>query len=91
MPRSSGTLERSHDAAESFNDALREAAGALRLRPQTWPLWPGRTDVRRRLLQGFPFSVVYLEEPAVIFIVAIAHTSRRPGYWLPRLGPPRIR
>jgi plasmid stabilization system protein ParE len=33
----------------------------------------------------FPFRIVYLEETDRFWIVAIAHLSRRPGYWIQRL------
>jgi hypothetical protein len=36
---------------------------------------------------GFPFIVVYRTVPAGIQVIAIAHTSRRPGYWRKRLKP----
>ena len=36
---------------------------------------------RRTLLHQFPFSLVYAIEENTIVIVAVAHQSRRPGYW----------
>jgi plasmid stabilization system protein ParE len=33
----------------------------------------------------FPFRVVYELQPDRIWIVAVAHLSRRPGYWTRRL------
>lgn len=33
----------------------------------------------------FPFRVVYELQPDCIWIVAVAHLSRRPGYWLRRV------
>jgi hypothetical protein len=53
--------------------------------PEAWPVWPGRTDVRPRVLQRFPYSIIYLVERNEIVIVAVAHHKRRPGYWLDRL------
>jgi plasmid stabilization system protein ParE len=35
---------------------------------------------RKRLVPGFPFSVVYRPAEEQIFIVAVAHQHRRPGY-----------
>jgi plasmid stabilization system protein ParE len=40
---------------------------------------------RRVILRRFPFSIVYQVEPSGVFIVAVAHHSRRPGYWRDRL------
>jgi len=39
---------------------------------------------RRYLIQKFPFSIIYSIEPNHIRILAIAHTKRKPGYWLDR-------
>jgi len=51
------------------------------------------TDLGRRGVHGtqscrtkrFPFRVVYLVQPDRIWIVAVAHLSRRPGYWAGRV------
>jgi hypothetical protein len=31
--------------------------------------------------QRFPFSVIYLDDPELVTIVAVAHSKRKPGYW----------
>lgn len=36
---------------------------------------------RRVLVARFPYSVIYRQYPDLIVVVAIAHRSRRPGYW----------
>ena len=41
---------------------------------------------RRYLAQRFPYAIVYLEEPDRIWIVAVMHLHRQPGYWHERLG-----
>lgn len=38
-------------------------------------------DLRHFILRQFPFSVVYSATPELIYIVAVAHGSREPGYW----------
>jgi hypothetical protein len=40
---------------------------------------------RSFVLQRFPFSVVYLDDPDLVIIVAVAHGKRKPGYWKDRL------
>jgi toxin ParE1/3/4 len=40
---------------------------------------------RRALARKFPYSVVYLNEPDRVWIVAVMHAKRRPGYWRERL------
>jgi plasmid stabilization system protein ParE len=44
-------------------------------------------DVRAKSLVRFPYSVMYVVEDQELFIVAVAHQSRRPGYWADRLPP----
>ncbi len=46
---------------------------------------PGPAATRKVILKGFPFSAYYLEEGGEIVVVAVAHHSRRPGYWMDRL------
>jgi toxin ParE1/3/4 len=36
---------------------------------------------RRMLVHGFPYTVVYQRNPEAVFIIAVAHHSRRPTYW----------
>lgn len=42
-------------------------------------------DLRHFVLRRFPFSVVYGVTGQLLYIVAIAHGSREPGYWKARL------
>jgi len=46
---------------------------------------PAAANTRRVFLQGFPLSIVYREGPAGIVVFAVAHQSRRPGYWESRV------
>ena len=41
--------------------------------------------VQRALSRKFPYSVVYLDEPDRVWIVAVMHAKRRPGYWTKRV------
>ena len=40
--------------------------------------------LRRYVLQRFPFFIFYAELKACIWIVAIAHSKRKPDYWRKR-------
>lgn len=40
---------------------------------------------RRYAMRRFPFVIHYLEMPDYLWIVAFAHTSRKPDYWRIRL------
>jgi toxin ParE2 len=41
--------------------------------------------VRAKVLSRFPYTVMYVVEEHALYIVAVAHQSRRPGYWADRL------
>ena len=50
---------------------------------------PGRAGdlgARSIALRRFPFRIVYVSTTTHIVVVAVAHASRRPGYWFCRLG-----
>lgn len=56
--------------------------------PDAAPLQPGVAEelgIRRRLVGGFPFAIVYRRREEVIRVIAIGHTRRRPGYWRTRV------
>jgi toxin ParE1/3/4 len=40
-----------------------------------------RNDKRRFMMRRFPFSVIYTVSNDEVRILAIAHHSRRPGFW----------
>jgi len=71
-----------------FERAL-EAAFDL-LEEEIVPLVPvtrasGARGVKRLLLRRFPYDVVVRETPEEFIVVAVAHQSRRPGYWRSRV------
>lgn len=71
-----------------LNDEVDLALDAIAENPRTWPRWPNAPDVleiRRFLLPRFPFALAYMVQADRIVVLAVAHTSRRPGYWLDRL------
>ena len=46
---------------------------------------PPKFSCRRCVFLQFPYAMIYRSYADHILIVAITHTSRRPGYWRPRL------
>ena len=44
------------------------------------------SPARRHFSRDFPYAVIYLEKPDHLWIVAVMHMKRRPGYWRERLG-----
>ncbi len=54
------------------------------LDPERWPEQsPG---VRKCLTKRFRFLIYYSMESSAILVHAIVHPSRKPGYWLGRIG-----
>jgi hypothetical protein len=41
---------------------------------------------RRHFSRDFPYAVIFIEKPDCIWIVAVMHMKRRPGYWRERLN-----
>ena len=76
-------LERSPDAALRFDAEVDRALTQIVAAPQRWAAAAHST--RRFLLRHFPFTLIYREQASTIQIVAVAHTSRKPGYWKRRL------
>lgn len=66
-----------------FEQEAREAVRTIQLYPERHPLQRGGT--RRLVLERFPYVIHYADLAAAIWILAFAHTSRRPGYWRRRL------
>jgi plasmid stabilization system protein ParE len=42
---------------------------------------PMAASRRRMLVRRFPYTIVYRQDRDSVLIVAVAHQSRRPGYW----------
>ena len=41
--------------------------------------------IRRALLPRFPYAIMFMELGTDFRVLAVAHTSRKPGYWLDRV------
>ena len=52
--------------------------------PDGWSHFSGRS--RRCLMKRFPYGVIYQVKEDLVHIVAVAHSHRRPGYWINRLN-----
>lgn len=77
--------ERGADLGVAFTSEIARALRLIRQAPERWPRYGARH--RRVLVRRFPFWVVYLPIETCIWVVAVAHTSRRPGYWRSRRVP----
>ena len=88
------------DAEEEFNHAIhyyhdcRKGLGyefvvevylaieRARAYPKAWHIIEG--DIRRSLVNKFPFGILYSEEGNELFIIAVMHLHKKPDYWKKR-------
>jgi len=76
-------FERNPGAADRLIQEIRQAYQDILNCPQRYaeyPYGPGQF----RLLRSFPYFVIYLEHDDHIGVYAVAHSSRKPGYWTER-------
>jgi toxin ParE1/3/4 len=76
--------ERSLSAALDFESEFQRAISAIAEAPERWPIYFSRC--RRYVLHQFPFSIVYRNLEEEVFVLAVTHGHRRPGYWRKRLS-----
>ena len=75
--------DRSPQVAEELWLRIQDARRSILLYPLAPPLIELR--VRRFILSGFPYDMVYVVLDNEVLIVAYAHHSREPLYWKSRL------
>src|ERR1041384_4824776 len=64
---------------ESFTSEVQRAVQMIREHPDLGS--PLGSKVRRVLVRRFPYSVIYRHQSDQIFVLAVAHQRRKPGYW----------
>ena len=75
-------LDRSETAAAGYEREIDHAIMRISEAPERYAVTVrGR---RRFVLLKYPFDVIYRVSPDEVEIMAIAHHSRRPNYWLYR-------
>jgi plasmid stabilization system protein ParE len=74
---------RSEGLGGDFLTAVEETIHRIEQLPKAGPI--DRASIRKRFVSGFPFTVLYETQPDRIFIAAVMHQHRRPGYWRSRV------
>ena len=69
-------------AAGGLQDAFKRTIRRIRDYPESAPA--DEDGFRFATLPNLPFRVVYIAAPGTIRVIAVAHTSREPGYWQQR-------
>jgi toxin ParE1/3/4 len=64
----------------SFQIEVKRVVGLIQQTPDRWATYKS-TPFRKCSLKRFPFDILYLELEDSIWIAALAHQKRKPGYW----------
>ena len=66
-----------------FYDEIEQLIREIRQGPERFRMYD--PPVRRHFSTVFPYAVLYVEQSDRIWIVAVMHMKRQPGYWRKRL------
>lgn len=76
-------FEKGRHIAELFERETERAVRLIEEAPQRWPCY--LKNYRKFPVRRFPYSVVYVTVGDKIFVLAVAHGRRKPGYWKHRV------
>lgn len=65
-----------------FLAAVEETVQTISTHPEAGARLAG--EFRKRIVPGFPYNIIYRVREEYIYLVAVAHQHRRPGYWRER-------
>ena len=74
-----------NNLAERFKHHVEAAFEAIVANPGRFPPARDLPEVQKLRMKHFPFALLYVRRPDHIWIVAVAHGSRKPGYWKDRV------
>lgn len=72
--------------ADRFKQHVEAAFKTIQANPERFRPVASLPGVQKFRLKHFPFALLYVCRPDHIWIVAVAHGSRRPGFWKERLS-----
>ncbi len=72
------------DLGERFGSEVHHAIERLLEYPELG--FPIDADLRRLMLTRFPYFLIYSFTTDLLWVVAVAHARRRPGYWRSRVN-----
>lgn len=74
------------ELGQDFSIEVYNTIQRIRINPRSWT--KVSANIRRALLKRFPYGILYHYDHVQdnIFIVAVMHLSREPGYWKNRVG-----
>src|SRR5436305_1261232 len=68
---------------DEFATEVQQGVNRITQMPQAFPVHK-TSGLRKCVLHHFPYTIYFLELGDRIWIAAVAHHRRRPGYWLHR-------
>jgi len=71
--------EANEELGHAFISEFERSVTLLREQPRLGAVWRG--PVRRLPLRRFPYSIIYYLSESEIRVLAVAHQSRKPGFW----------
>ena len=74
---------KSNGLGHKFLNEIARSLDLISSSPKTWPVF--FDDIKRFLLQRFPFGLLYEIHDDYIYIIAVMHLHREPFYWKNRL------
>jgi hypothetical protein len=75
---------REQTLGRAFLHAVHLALAKIQDDPERFPFYAA--PMRSCRVVGFPYRVIYEVLPDAIYVIAVAHASREPGYWKGRLS-----
>lgn len=76
-------LRHQQRVAAKFDRAVFEIVDSMKTRSDMG--WPYIRGTRQARVSGFPYGIIFLTHQDFTLIVAVAHSSRKPGYWVERI------
>lgn len=68
--------------ATRFDRTVSKIVDSLRTRTDIG--WPHIEGTRQERVPGFPYGIIFVSRDDFTLVVAVAHSSRKPGYWVDR-------
>lgn len=75
--------------AVRFIAAIEHLVAQIAEAPGRFPVIDGA--VRRGLVRRFPYAVIFAVGAELVWVLAVMHGQRRPGYWRARMNEGRLR
>ena len=76
--------DRQEGLGDDFLQCVTATMREIEANPRRFPMYEGKElkrEIRRALVERFPFVILFETQPERTVVVAVAHASRQPGYW----------